>query len=43
MTLDNIIWLALFGVVIYMMTRKGGCCGGHTNEHSSHGEKKEDS
>jgi len=44
MTLGNLFWLILFGIVILMMMRKGGgCCGGHGNERSSHGTRKEDS
>lgn len=34
----NILFLVLIGVVIYMMMKGGGCCGGH--DHGSHGGHK---
>jgi hypothetical protein len=42
MTLDNLFWLILLGAAIFMMTRKGGCCGGHGSDPSSKDNHKED-
>ena len=41
MTLGNILLFVGIGVVIYMMRKGGGCCGGHNhggnNDHGGHG------
>ncbi len=44
MTLMNIFWIIVFGLIVYMMMKKGGgCCGGHGghNDHSGHGGQDE--
>ncbi len=46
MTLVNIFWIIVFGLIVYMMFKKGGgCCGGHGghNDHSGHGGREDKS
>lgn len=31
-TLSDILWYAFIGGMIFMMFRKGGCCGGHRHK-----------
>ena len=42
MMVGNLFWIILFGLIIYMVMKKGGgCCGGHDhgdqNDHQGHG------
>jgi Cu+-exporting ATPase len=44
MTLANLFWIAVVGLIVYLMMKKsGGCCGGHDSaaeEHRhDHGQK----
>lgn len=32
---QNIIWLAFIGGLMFLMFRRGGCCGGHSHGHRS--------
>lgn len=43
MTLVSIFWIIVFGLIVYMMMKKGGgCCGGHGghNDHAGHGGRE---
>jgi hypothetical protein len=42
MTYDNLIWLVFLVAAVFMVTRKGGCCGGRTNETSADNKNKEE-
>jgi hypothetical protein len=38
-TLADILWYLAIGALFFMMMRRGGCCGGHSHNHS-HKEQK---
>ncbi|MHB1167470.1 MAG: hypothetical protein ACYC0N_02880 [Carboxydocellales bacterium] len=37
--LRNYGFLILFGIMMFFMMRRGGCCGGHSG-HTGHGSQK---